>query len=421
MDTQKTSKRAYCDWFLLSMFFTYQYLLRCCPSVFTNEIRNTFAIGADEFSNFGAYCMLVYSFLQIPFGIALDRIGIRRSVLCAFALCLTGQYLFTHAASYEGALFGRILIGIGGAPAYMSALKVVADSFNQKSCGFFIGITGTLTGIVVIFNPLLKKICLEKNDWRAAAGDLNFFGLVIFTACLLFLFPKKTLPKTNKATKMSFGRALRAVAFNHKVYVYAAFIIGTNIVAMVIAELWGPSFLMAKFRLGEQQAVNATQLITVGMAIGELSLPLIFRNNQAILCGIRLCCGSLVLIFAILIYGTRLPYTALQMLLFLMGLFGAADVFAFTLGAHLSTPQTSGMLMSWINSVGMLGEPVLQKWIGVALDRHWSGVSDANGLRVYQVRDYEAALSVMLAVTIVCTIIAFCMKNAKKQAACGVM
>ena len=69
----------------------------------------------------------------------------------------------------------------------------------------------------------------------------------------------------------------------------------------------------------------------------------------------------------------------------------------------------------------MLGEPVLQKWIGVALDRHWSGVSDANGLRVYQVRDYEAALSVMLAVTIVCTIIAFCMKNAKKQAACGVM
>ena len=418
MEVQKTSGRAYFDWFLLSMFFAYQYLLRCCPSVFTNEIRSTFAIGADAFSNFGACCMLVYSCLQIPFGIALDRIGIRRSVLFALVFCYAGQYLFTHATSYEGALCGRILIGIGGAPAYMSALKLVADAFSEKSCALFIGITGMFTGAVVIINPLLKKICLEKNDWRIAADDLNGFGLVIFFICLFALFPKKTPSKANQPAKTSFGSALRAVAFDYKVYIYAAFIIGTNIVAMTLAELWGPSFLMTKYNLGEQQAVNFTQLISVGMVLGELILPIVFNSGRRILQGVRLCCGGLVLIFVLLICGTQLPSLILQPLLFLMGLFGAADVFAFTLGARLSTPQTSGMLMSWINSIGMLGEPVLQKWIGVALDRRWSGLSDANGLRIYQIKDYESALSIMLAVTVVCWVISLCMKE-KSPTACA--
>ena len=414
---QKTSGRAYFDWFLLSLFFTYQYLLRCCPSVFTNEIRGAFTIGADEFSNFGAYCMLVYSCLQIPFGIALDRIGIRRSVLFALVFCYFGQYLFTHATSYEGALCGRILIGIGGAPAYMSALKLVADAFSEKSCALFIGITGMFTGAVVIINPLLKKICLEKNDWRIAADDLNLFGLAVFFACLLFLFPKKTFP-SNECTKTSFWRPLYVVACNYKVYIYAAFIIGTNIVAMTLAELWGPSFLMTKYHLGEQQAVNFTQLISVGMVLGELILPIIFNGGRRILRGVRICCGGLVLVWVLLLYSTQLPSLILQPLLFLMGLFGAADVFAFTLGARLSTPQTSGMLMSWINSIGMLGEPVLQKWIGVALDRRWSGLSDANGLRIYQIKDYESALSVMLAVTVVCWVISLCMKE-KTPVACA--
>ena len=414
---QKTSGRAYFDWFLLSLFFTYQYLLRCCPSVFTNEIRGAFTIGADEFSNFGAYCMLVYSCLQIPFGIALDRIGIRRSVLFALVFCYFGQYLFTHATSYEGALCGRILIGIGGAPAYMSALKLVADAFSEKSCALFIGITGMFTGAVVIINPLLKKICLEKNDWRIAADDLNLFGLAVFFACLLFLFPKKTFP-SNECTKTSFWRPLYVVACNYKVYIYAAFIIGTNIVAMTLAELWGPSFLMTKYHLGEQQAVNFTQLISVGMVLGELILPIIFNGGRRILRGVRICCGGLVLVWVLLLYSTQLPSLVLQPLLFLMGLFGAADVFSFPLGARLSTPQTSGMLMSWINSIGMLGEPVLQKWIGVALDRRWSGLSDANGLRIYQIKDYESALSVMLAVTVVCWVISLCMKG-KPPVACA--
>ncbi len=409
MSVQKTAKRAYFDWLLLSLFFAYQYLLRCCPSVFTNEIRQTFSINAGQFADFGVWCMLVYSCLQIPFGIALDRIGIRQTVLASFGLCLIGQYWFTHASSYENALWGRVLIGIGGAPAYMSALKLVADAFAEKSCGLFIGITGMFTVLVVFCNPLLKKICLEHNDWRIAANDLNLFGAVIFLLCLLFLFPKKTCCETDKKPELPFWNALRQVATDYRVYVYAAFVIGTNIVAMTLADLWGPGFLMTKYHLDEQQAVNDTQLITAGMVLGELLLPILFCSGLKIIRGVQVCCGGLVLIFCLLIYGAHISPVSLKIVLFAMGLFSAADALAFTLGARLSTPQISGMLMSWINSVGMIGEPMLQKWVGFALDRHWSETLDASGLRVYQTNDYESALTLMLILTAVCFAIALFM------------
>ena len=402
MIRNNVSRETYLHWLLLALFVAYQYLLRCCPSAFTNEIRSTFSIDANQFANFGVVCMLAYSVLQIPFGIAMDRIGIRSMVLFSFAVCLIGQYLFTNASSYEMALWGRILTGVGGAPAYMSALKLVADTFPQKLRGIFIGITGMFTLSTVVGNPWLKKICLEQHDWRVAANHLTYLGAIIFFLCCWFLFPKKSSPSPHSCSPR-FRETVASVVMNGKVYLYAFFIIGTNIVAMTLAELWGPSFLMTKYRLGEQAAVNVTQLISIGMVLGELFLPIFFVTYTKMIIGVRLCCAGLIILFSILIDGSHwldLPF--LQVMLFLIGWFGAADVLAFTLGAHLSTPQTSGFLISWINCIGMLGEPCLQKWVGFSLDHHWSGSMNPQGLRMYQTADYEFALRFLVIVMILC-------------------
>ena len=174
---------------------------------------------------------------------------------------------------------------------------------------------------------------------------------------------------------------------------------------------------IAKYNLGEQEAINYVQWIQIGMLTGSIALPAFFNSNRNVLWGIRISCASLGVIFAVFIFGPQtLSGVLLQALLFCVGLFGGADILACTLGAKLSTPQTSGMIISWINSVSMFGEPVLQKCIGVALDHHWSGLLDTNGLKLYRAIDYECAMSVMLKVVCVCFIIACLMRN-KKQAA----
>ena len=418
-----TSKQAYINWLLLSLFFAYQYLLRGYPGIFTSEIRGTFHVDATRYSDLGAYCMFAYSLLQIPFGILLDRIGVRLVVLAAFALCLIGQHTFTHAQTFETALFGRLLLGIGATPGFMSALKLVADSFSEKSCGLFIGLTGALGNLFLAFcEPRLKALGLAHNDdWRFPAFYLNIFGIAIFLACVFLLKPEKIaknktfsqdpLPENN------FWKNVLSVALNYKVYIYAAFVIGTNILAATLADLWGKSFLNAKYNLGEQEAINYVQWIQIGMLIGSVGLPALFNSGAKVAWGIRVSCASLAIIFAVFIFGPQtLSVALLQIMLFCVGFFGAADILACTMGAKLSTPQTSGMIISWINSVSMFGEPVLQKWIGVTLDKHWSGLSDAGGLRLYQAIDYECAMSVMLKVVCVCFVIACLMRNKEQTA-----
>lgn len=401
---QSTNRRAYANWFLLALFFGYQYAARSCAGTFGDEIRTAFRIDAAKFADFGAWCMLAYSCLQIPFGIALDRIGIRRIVLISFAVCLAGNYTFTHAQTFETARVGRLLLGIGGVPAYMSAVKFIADEFSITSAGFFIGLTRAVgSALVIAGNPLLKNICLNGGySWQQSADLLNYFGTLVFLLCVVFLFPHSKRPATTAPLREPLFRVLT----NYKIYLFGFLIIGTNTAAVALADLWGPGFLTTKFGLSSQQAVNYTQLIYGGMLLGSVLIPMLFSKN--IMRGACVGCTVLTILFFMLVNGSASVATALLCIfLLLLGLFSAVDMLFFALGARLSTPQTSGLIASLINSVGMFGEPILQKHIGMTLHRFWNGILSNEGLPLYRTADYEHALQILPILACICLFLTF--------------
>lgn len=403
-NVRQANRRTYLNWFLLALFFGYQYAARSCAGTFSEEIRAAFCIDADRFADFGAWCMLAYGCLQIPFGLLIDRIGIRRIVLTSFAICLAGNYTFTHAQTFETARLGRLLSGIGGVPAYMSAVKLIADDFSVTSAGFFIGLTRAVgSALVIIGNPLLKHVYLNgSGTWQQSADWLNHFGTVIFLLCVAFLFPHSKRP----ATATPLREPLFRVLTNYKIYLFGFLIIGTNTAAVTLADLWGPGFLTTKFGLSSQQAVNHTQLIYGGMLLGSVVLPVIFSKN--IVRGIHIACAVSAVLFFMLINGSAsVSHASLTVFLLLLGLFSAVDMLFFALGARSSTPQTSGLIASFINSVGMCGEPILQKHIGITLHRARDAILSDSGLPLYRTADYEHALQILPILACVCFLLTF--------------
>lgn len=407
---KQTNKQAYWNWLLLSLFYAYQYLLRVYPNTFTSEIRNSFSFSANEFATLSTYCIFVYSCLQIPFGVLLDKISVRWLILTAFGLCLSGQYLFTHTSSPEWAQWGRILVGIGGAPAFMSAIKVASDSFSDKSCGFFIGLTCTIGTIFVISgNSLLRYVCTQNNDWQLSASYLNIFGVILFILCLLSLTtPQEDIdPKQEK----DFWGSFLSVILNYRVFLYALLTIGTCATVSTLSDLWSNAFLIAKYNLSDSQASFYAQFMFAGLLLGAFIIPLIFKG-KAILKGVRFCCIALAILFSVLIYGPNLmPCFVLQSVLFALGFFACADVLCYALAAQESTPQTSGLIMGWTNTINMLGLTLLQMFVGRSLDEYWSGTVNDQGLRVYQPYDYELALGLLLNCVLICLFIAFLMRT----------
>lgn len=404
---KQENQKNYLNWFLLSLFYAYQYLLRVYPSTFTDSIRATFNFSAHEFATLSTYCIFIYSCMQIPFGILLDKVGIRGLVLSSFGLCLIGQFLFTYTKSVECAQWGRILIGIGAAPAFMSTVKMVSDSFSDKHCGIFIGITCTLgTTIVILGNSLLKYIYTITNDWQKALWYLNIIGVVLFIFCLICL--SQTKPNKEKSTVSS----IKSVVTNYKIFLYALLTIGTCSVVTTLSDLWGNTFLITKYNLNDLQAVFYNQFMFVGFLIGSLAIPMIFNGNHKSLKGVRTCCVILICLFGIIIYGpNKMPAFVLQTILFSFGFFASVDILCFALAAQLSTPQTSGLIVGWVNTINMLGLTLLQYLVAHALDKHWSGSVNANGLRLYEASDYEFALGILLNTVIISLLIACLMKN----------
>ena len=408
----KTKLPSYIHWILLSIFFGYQFLLRSSVGTFANEIRQTFHLDSEQFANLAVYTMLTYSVLQIPFGILLDKVGIRRVILPSLTLCIIGQYVFTHASSYSMALWGRVILGIGCVPGYIGLIKLIVECFPEKS-SLFIGISSAF-GILAVAacNPIIKWISLHYNTWFASSHCMIYTGIVLLITCFLLLNPKQTVVMSQTDTNL--GARIKSVFFNYKIYICALFVIGTNIIAMVFADLWAPSFLHTKYSISELCAVSYTQLIYTGCIIGTLVLCILFNGINKILLGIRLSLLMMLFILSFLVYGNpSWPLFYLPIALFLLGFFGSADVLSFSCGASMSTPKTAGMTASLINSLGMVGEPILQWVMGKVLKMNWDGTVNASGLQLYSTANYETALGIFIKLTIGVFIIACCYRVKK--------
>ena len=65
-------------WLFASVFFLYAFVLRVSPSVMVDDLMREFAVGGAILGNLSAVYFYVYASIQIPIGVAIDRLGARR-------------------------------------------------------------------------------------------------------------------------------------------------------------------------------------------------------------------------------------------------------------------------------------------------------------------------------------------------------
>ena len=113
-------------------FFAYAFVLRVAPSVMVDDLMATFAVGGAVLGNLSAFYFYAYSGLQIPVGIALDRVGPRRLMTVAAAVVGIGTLLFAYAETIGIAYVGRALIGVGCAFSWAGTLAIVNRWFPER-------------------------------------------------------------------------------------------------------------------------------------------------------------------------------------------------------------------------------------------------------------------------------------------------
>ncbi len=397
----ETLAHPYTIWCVAALFYMYQFVLRVAPSVLVDDLMTSFKASASSIGSLSAIAMYFYSICQIPSGILSDRFGVRRVVLTSLALCILGTLIFASAEQIEIAQVGRLILGVGSAAAFLCLGKIASQYFPPSrratlfGLAMSVGTLGALNG-----GPPLAYLVMHMG-WRMSLFFVSGIGGVIFL--ISFWFLEKPLPsglpfKSQEElirSNFDFKSSVLEVFKNRTVWTHAISALGVYLSLAVLADLWGPSFVIQRFHVERQVAAQTLSWMYVGLLVGSLFLSWLSDRLQNRKSLIILSTAAISALLLILIYHPGINLAQGTLVIALLGFFAGAEMLCFTGASEASSPRTAGTVTGVVNTVVMLTGAAIQHEVGRMLDSVWTGEFVSEGVRAYTLSNFQYALALL--------------------------
>lgn len=120
-----------------------------------------------------------YAVCQLPVGGLVDRIGPRRLLGAGLIVWSLAQIAGGLVSTFGFFVLARIVLGIGEAPQFPSAARVVSNWFPLKSRGTPTGIFNSASPLGSALAPLCLSVVIVTFNWRWAFIVTGALGLVM--------------------------------------------------------------------------------------------------------------------------------------------------------------------------------------------------------------------------------------------------
>ena len=152
---------------------------RAALAVANPLIRHDLGLSIAQMGTLLSAFLWAYAFAQLPVGALIDRLGPRKLLAWGMIIWSGAQALCGFVTGTGQFFAARMLLGIGEAPQFPSAGRVVRDWFAVRDRGFATGIfacASTLgTGLAA---PLLTWLMLSFG-WRWMFIAMGIFGIIV--------------------------------------------------------------------------------------------------------------------------------------------------------------------------------------------------------------------------------------------------
>lgn len=398
-----------------TLFYCYEFILRILPGILQNELVLLFGnIPASVFGGMTAFYYFAYAPMQVPVGILMDRFGPRLLLTFACICCTIGTMLFMDYSSLWVSSVGRFLVGFGSSFAFVGVLTLSVHWLPPKYFSLVAGLITTLGMIGIVFGEI------QITHLSVQYGVNYIFDLLVILGAILsvviFLVvrngPHVSFLKTESWSK--FFKNVWHVFSIPEIWVIGAVGAFLYTSLSVFGELWGKTYLEQAHHLSKVESAQTISILFIGWAIGAPLAGFLsdFTGRRVI----PLVIGaffSLICISTIL-YSNNLSYSLLNILMFFYGLFSATEIIVFAMARESVRIKLSSTVFAVINMIIMLGGVFFQPLVGKLLDV-FSGPSVAPDVHFYTVEVYQLALSVLPVSLLLVMILAFFLKDYRKN------
>jgi MFS family permease len=390
--TAPTPARAYAVWGVALLSYVVAVFHRASLGVAAVDAQERFSAGASAVSLFLVLQLAVYAGLQIPVGVALDRLGSRRLILAGAVTMAAGQLVLALAQDVPTAVAARVLVGAGDAMTFISVLRVVSFWFPGPMVPLITQLTGILgqLGSVLAAYPMVAL--LHGTSWQATFLGAAATGLLVAVLVRIALRDAPGGTVRGPAVGLADVRATLLDTWREpgtRIGLYTHLV--TQFSGTVFALLWGYPFLVVGQGLSPGTAAGLlTLLVLVGMGVG----PLLGR-----LCG-RWPLRRSVLVFSILgataltwtvvlAWPGRAPLALLVVLVVVLGTNGPGSMIGFDYARTENPAERLGSASGVVNVGGFVASLLTILAIGAVLDLLTPGASTD-----YSLDAFRAAFSV---------------------------
>ena len=359
----KTMNKAWLIWFIASIFYAYQYILRVMPSIMLTDIMQKFHLDSATFGQFSGVYYLGYSLMHLPMGIALDRFGPRYVMTACLLMMSVGLLPLVYTDEWIYPIIGRVIIGMGSSAAILGAFKIIRMSFNEGRFTRMLSLCVTIGLIGAIYGGGPVSHLSALYGYQNVIKSFAVLGLIL--AAITFV----TIPDLKTAEKTRVLSDLIGVLSQHKVIVLCC-LAGLMVGPMEgFADVWGAEFLKRVYQINPTTANYLPSMIFIGMCFGGPVLSAIAEKSGYYLETIA---GAGVVMFAMftLLLTTPLTEPMIAVGFTLVGVCSAYQILAIYKASTYVPDHVAGLTTAVANMIIM--------GFGYAFHVSIGGMIDAN-------------------------------------------
>lgn len=182
--TQRVTRWALVVWLLALLSYAVAITNRNSFTALGPTAQEHFSVDATMLGFFAVMQLILYTSMQIPVGILVQRFGPTQIILAGAMLMTAGQALVAVADQVWVAVLARALVGIGDAGTFVSVLRLLASWFPIRQLPIWTQLTSQLGQIGQIVAVIPLALFVANNGWMA--GFLTVASVTFLIAALSF-------------------------------------------------------------------------------------------------------------------------------------------------------------------------------------------------------------------------------------------
>ena len=352
------------------------YVHRMGLAVIAPELEAAFQLSAVALGLLGAAYFYPYSVMQIPVGILVDAIGPRTVLVVFVAIGALGSTLFGMGGSYELALLGRFMVGLGVAAIYLSAQRLFINWFDPRqfaTLSGFLNAAGNLGGIFASLPLVALSVAFGWQHVFVVAGGI-MLGVAVLSAVAIKDCPSEqegrySEPRRGSEAWAAVRQGAGIVASKGYVWPLAAGLLPFVGTRFAFQGLWGGPYLTEIYRLSAEEVGTLMMLMSLSVVVsspvsGYLS-DRVFRSRKWFAVGGM---AANALCWVPLAFATdRLPVSSFYIIVILLGAFSTMWLPVYAQAKELHSPAVAGTVLAILQFATSFGGAVYQQLLGIVI------------------------------------------------------